>query len=123
MKKVYYNKLIRDKIADKIKNNNEECETRELDDEEFEQELLKKINEEASALSRVRSRVEFLDELADLDMVIDEIKRIQNITSDEILEAKKKNIEKKGGFDKKLFLHWSEDTEYKSNETPQGIKN
>lgn len=123
MKKVYYNKLIRDKIADKIISQKESCETRELGDEEFEQELLKKINEEASSLSRVRSRDEFLDELADLDIVIDEIKRIQNISPEEITLVKQKNIEKKGGFDKKLFLHWSEDKEYKSNETPQGIKN
>ncbi len=123
MKKVYYNKLIRDNILQKIKSNNEDCDVRELGDEEFEQELLKKINEEANGLSRARSRGEFLDELADLDIVIDEIKSIQGITPDEVLEAKKKNLDRKGGFSKKLFLNWSSDSDYKSNETPQGIKN
>ena len=122
MKKVHYNKLIRDNIPEKIKSNNEDCDVRVLGDEEFEQELLKKINEEASALSRARSRDEFLDELADLMVVIDEVKRLQNITSEELGTALQKNLEKKGGFAKKLFLNWSSDTNYKSNETPMGIK-
>ncbi|HYC34207.1 MAG TPA: nucleoside triphosphate pyrophosphohydrolase [Candidatus Paceibacterota bacterium] len=122
MKKVFYNKLIRDKIPDQIRNNQGEFEVRELGDEEFEQELLKKINEEASALSRVRSRQEFLDELADLEIVVDEIKRLQNISPQEIEETKQANLARKGGFERKLFLHWSSDLNYKSNETPQGIK-
>lgn len=121
MKKVYYNKLIRDKIVDKIHNNNEVCEVRELDSDEFEQELLKKITEEASALSRVRSREEFLDELADLIVVIEELKQQQNITEEDVKTAIQKNLNKKGGFSKKMFLHWSEDKDYQSNETPQGI--
>lgn len=121
-KKVYYNKLIRDKIPEKIKSNNEDCDVRELGVEEFEQELLKKINEEASGLSRVRSREEFLDELSDLTVVIEEIKKLQNITKEEVEIALQKNLGKKGGFEKRLFLNWSSDTNYKSNETPQGIK-
>lgn len=122
MKRVYYNKLVRDNIPEKIKNNGENYEVRELGDEEFEQELLKKINEEAGALSRVRSREEFLDELADLHIVIDEVRVMHNITDQEVEATKQKNLEKKGGFNKRLFLHWSDDNEYKSNESVQGIK-
>ncbi|MEZ4199996.1 MAG: hypothetical protein R3B69_00090 [Candidatus Paceibacterota bacterium] len=71
-KKVFYNKLVRDNIKDKIEAKGEACSIRELSiDSEFEQELLKKVAEEASALSRVRTRQGFLDEYADLMIVLD----------------------------------------------------
>lgn len=122
MKKVYYNKLVRDKIVDKIKNLGEAVEVREMPQDEFAQELLKKVNEEASALSRVRSKEEFLDELADLTIVLDALIETYNLSDEEIASSKQKNLERKGGYSKKLFMHYSEDKTYESNETPQGIK-
>jgi predicted house-cleaning noncanonical NTP pyrophosphatase (MazG superfamily) len=123
MSKVYYNKLIRDKIPDKIKKKGEACEVREIsNDEEYEQELLKKISEEASSLSRVRSREEFLDEYTDLIVVLNTIISLQKFSESDVKKALENNLEKKGGFEKRHFLHWSEDSDYKSNETPQGLK-
>jgi predicted house-cleaning noncanonical NTP pyrophosphatase (MazG superfamily) len=124
MGRVYYNKLIRDKIPEKIARNGEECEVRTItDDQEFQQELFKKVAEEASALSCVRSREEFLSEYADLAFVLEELFRVQSISPEELAAAKGKNLEKKGGFEKRLFLNWSSDAGYRSNESPQGIKN
>lgn len=121
--RVYYNKLIRDLIPEKIERNGEECETRELvDDSEFEQELLKKVKEEASALSMARSREEFLSEYADLMVVLDELTRLLEFSEADIRTALTENLERKGGFKKRLFLHWSSDANYKSNETTQGLK-
>jgi predicted house-cleaning noncanonical NTP pyrophosphatase (MazG superfamily) len=72
MNKVFYNKLVRDGIKTKIEKNGETCEVRVLtNDEEFEQELLKKIREEADGLARAKTRQEFLDEYADLMAVLD----------------------------------------------------
>ena len=123
MGRVFYNKLIRDNIPDKIKSLNETCDVRSITDEqEFHQELLKKVAEEASALSTVSTREEFLSEYADLSIVLDELLKQQEISETELQEAIAKNREKKGGFTKKLFLHWSSDESYKSNETPQGMK-
>lgn len=122
MKKVYYNKLVRDNIVDKINKLGEAFEVRELSDDEFQQELLKKVIEEASALARVSTKEDFLDELADLSIVLDTLTKLQNISNTEVEEARQKNFNRKGGFQKKLFMHWSEDKTYKSNETPQGIK-
>lgn len=123
MKRVFYNKLIRDNIKDKIERNNEQCEVREItDDQELKQELMKKIREEANALSMVRSRDEFLSEYADLMVVLDELTRLLEFSEADIKTALIENLERKGGFKKRLFLHWSSDTEYKSNETTQGIK-
>ena len=47
MKKIFHNKLIRDKIPEFIKADNEKYETKVLDDNEFETELRKKLLEEA----------------------------------------------------------------------------
>lgn len=122
--RVYYNKLIRDNIADKIRGKGEECEVRELsDDQEFEQELLKKVAEEAGALSRARSREDLLDELADLMEVLDALKSHTKPTDEELNAAREESAAKKGRFEKRHFLHWSSDQGYKTNKTPQGIQN
>lgn len=92
------------------------------DDQEFEQELLKKVAEEAIGLSHARSRDEFLSEYADLMAVLDALTSLQEISEAEIQVAIKENTKKKGGFKKRFYLHWSEDSDYKSNETPQGLK-
>ena len=123
MDKVFYNKLIRDKIPAKIRSRGEQYKIRRVsDDQEFEQELLKKIVEEATALSQVRTREHLLDELSDLLAVLDELQRHEKISATELLKAKKINIAKKGGFKKRIFLHWSSDMGYRSNETPQGTR-
>lgn len=123
MKKVYYNKLVRDGIKSKIEGKGEACEIRELtDDSEFQQELLKKVAEEAGSLARTRTREEFLDEYADLMVVLDALTAQLEFSPADIKLALETNIEKKGGYKKKYFLHWSDDSGYKSNETPQGLR-
>jgi len=123
MKKVYYNKLVRDQIKTKIEAKGEACSVRVIEDEdELEQELLKKVIEEAGALAKVTNRTEFLSEYADLMVVLDALTAKLEISEAELTVAMKENVTKKGLFKNKHFLEWSEDTDYKSNETPQGIK-
>jgi len=123
MAKVYYNKLVRDGIKSKIEANGEECEVRVLSDEaEFRQELLKKVREEAEGLSMSRSREDFLAEYADLMAVLDALTQSLEITEADIRVALTENVAKKGLFKERHFLHWSSDENYKSNETPQGLK-
>ncbi len=122
MKRVYYNKLIGDAIPDKIRKGGGEYDTRRIeDDAEFGQELLKKVAEEAIGLSRVRSKEALLDEMADLLEVLDTLVEHEGISQEDIRAARAQNKERKGGFAKRLFLHWSSDSGYTSNETPQGI--
>lgn len=122
MSRVYYNKLIRDNIPNKIRNKGEECEARMIeDDAEFEQELLKKVKEEASALSMVRTREDLLDEFADLMEVLDALKEFHNLSPEEMREVRVENQQKKGSFKHRYFLHWSSDDGYRSNETAQGV--
>jgi len=116
MEKIFYNKLIRDNIPDKMEKKGSAFEINTLGNEEFEEELIKKVEEEASGLQNSKSKEDFVAEIADIMDVVDEIKKIKNISNKEIKEKQKKNFEKKGGFDKKIFLVWSEKDDYKSNE-------
>ncbi len=123
MSKIYYNKLIRDLVPEKIKAKGEDCAVRRIeDDAELEQELLKKVIEEASALAHARSREEFLAEYADLMAVLDALTAGLEISEAEIKVAISDNVAKKGLYKERHFLHWSDDSDYQSNETPQGIK-
>ena len=123
MSRVYYNKLIRDKIKDTIEGKGEACEIREIaDDAEFQQELFKKVREEGSALSRVRTRTDFLDEYADLMVVLDSLTALMGFSEADIKVAIEENVKRKGFYNNRHFLHWSDDDGYQSNETPQGIR-
>jgi predicted house-cleaning noncanonical NTP pyrophosphatase (MazG superfamily) len=123
MARVYYNKLVRDNIPDKITKQGEACDVRSItDDAEFVQELQKKVAEEARGLSMVRNREEFLSEYADLMVVLDALTQHFGFSEADIQVAMTENVTKKGLYKHRHFLHWSSDTNYKSNETPQGIQ-
>lgn len=123
MKKVYYNKLVRDFIKTKIEQKGESCDIRIIeDDAEYQQELLKKVVEEAGALAHTRSREDFLAEYADLMVVLDALTSSLEFSPADIETAMAENIERKGMYAQRHFMHWSSDGDYKSNETPQGLK-
>lgn len=122
MGRVYYNKLIRDCVKDTIEGKGSTCEVRAItDNAEFQQELLKKVREEAEGVAKARNREEFLDEYADLMVVLDGLAEVLDISEAEIQVALSENIERKGKYQQRHFLNWSSDDSYKSNETPQGI--
>lgn len=116
MKKIYYNKLVRDRIPEKIAGKGSECKVKKLSEKAFERELLKKVGEEASGIMSAKTKRELASELADVIDVIEEIKRVKKISEGEIKSAQKQAYEVKGGFKKKLFLVWSSDDGYQTNE-------
>jgi len=116
MKKIYYNKLIRDKIPGKIEKKGGNYKVKKLKNKNFELELIKKVGEEASGLLNSQTKEELISELADVLDVIEEIKKFKKIKNKQIKSAQKLNFKIKGGFKKRLFLFWSSDTDYKSNE-------
>jgi predicted house-cleaning noncanonical NTP pyrophosphatase (MazG superfamily) len=116
MKKIYYNKLIRDKIPEKMKRAGAAFEIRKLGKKEFEKELLKKVEEEASGLVAAKNNQEIIEELADVLDAVEEVRRIKKIKPSCVKKAQKENVIKKGGFRERIFLVWSEDTGYKTNE-------
>lgn len=116
MHKIFYKKLIRDNIPEKIEARGAAYQTRKLSAAEFKVELLKKVGEEASSLPALTKRSEILEELADVAEVIAEIQRLFDITDAELRQKRKEHMISKGGFSKKIFLEWSGDDGYVTNE-------
>jgi predicted house-cleaning noncanonical NTP pyrophosphatase (MazG superfamily) len=108
MKKYY--KLIRDKIPEIIEADNEKPRVRTLKQEEFKQELLKKLIEEAQEVFEAGSKEkeELQKEIGDVLEVIDYLIKEFGLSREEIETVKQKRKEKRGGFDKKLFLEYTE---------------
>ena len=102
MEKVF-NKLVRDKIPEIIKNNNEEPITRILNDEEYKIELEKKLLEEYNEVLNATGG-DYLEELADMLEVIDALATTQNKTLKDIILIKEEKAKKRGGFKNKIFL-------------------
>ena len=119
--RVYYNKLVWDNVPDLIREKGKECEVRTLDNDEFEIELLKKVEEEASALPETTSRQELIDELTDVVTCIEYIKHIKGITELELADALERHARRKGRFENKTYLVWSSDSSYKTNEKAKTV--
>ena len=95
-----FNKLVRDKIPEKIESNNETCETRILNDKEYLNELNKKIQEELKEYLESGE----IEELADLEEVLRAILKVKNCTYQEFEQVRLNKVDKRGAFDKKIFL-------------------
>jgi len=99
-----YNKLVRDKIPEIIKNNGEEPITRILDNDEYKKELEKKLFEEYQEVVATTTSEDRIEELADVLELIRTLAHLENKTLDDVLKiADDKNI-KRGAFKKQIFL-------------------
>ena len=103
-----HNKLVRDNIPDKIRNNGEYARTkRKLTDEEYKKEIDKKLYEELKEVMNAKTKEELTEELADLFEVIIAKAKIYDITIDDIEKVRIRKKEKLGCFDKKVFLRYT----------------
>ena len=108
MKKTH-NKLIRDKIPEIIEETGVNYKVRTLDNEEYKKELLKKIVEEAKEVLETDGKKEELNkELGDVLEVIDHLTSAFGLDKEEIEKVKQERKGSRGGFDKKLFLEYTE---------------
>lgn len=112
MKIKEHNKLVRDKIPEKIEKNGEYANTRILSSNEYEILLFEKLIEEAEEVISAKNQNELIEELGDLLEVVNQIVKYKNIDPKKI---EKKRLEKKkklGGFEKKVYLIETFDQEY-----------
>ena len=98
-----YNKLVRDKIPEIIRNNGEEPITRVLSDDEYKIELEKKLKEELNE-TLSSSGSERIEELADMLEVMICIAKLEGKTLDDIIFECDKKREKRGSFNEKIYL-------------------
>ena len=97
---VIYNKPIRDKIPEIIKESGKNCNVKKLDDSEFLVQLEKKLVEELTEYQESKN----VEELADMLEVIYRISQLKGITSDTLDSIKNEKAKKRGKFDDNLFL-------------------
>lgn len=73
-----------------------------LDNQEYEQELIKKLDEEVAEFKQDKN----IKELADILEVIDYLAQSLDSDFDEVCKIKAQKAKDKGGFDKKIFLKY-----------------
>ena len=95
-----YNKLVRDLITDIIEESGSECRTRILSDEEYLRMLDLKLDEELSEYHKDQN----IEELADLLELIQSATIARGYTLDELESVRAEKAQKRGGFEKKIFL-------------------
>jgi predicted house-cleaning noncanonical NTP pyrophosphatase (MazG superfamily) len=95
-----YNKAIRDKIPEIIQKDGHTCNTKTLSDEQFLIEIEKKLSEEVTEFQNDKNP----EELADILEVIYRIAELRGISKDELEVIRTEKAEKRGSFQKNLFL-------------------
>ena len=99
-----YNKLVRDKITEIIEADGRVAKYKILDDNEYRQELNKKLQEEVKEYLEDNN----VEELADIVEVIYGILNSMNVSIQEFEKVRTNKQEKKGAFEKKIYLEKAE---------------
>jgi predicted house-cleaning noncanonical NTP pyrophosphatase (MazG superfamily) len=107
MTKIFHRKLVRDKIPEIIKSSGDTCLAITLDNSKFELELKKKLIEESVEVME-SSKEELTGELADVLEIIYSLIDLNKIKIEDVESQRKSKKEKRGGFDKRIFLEWSD---------------
>lgn len=106
MRRFLMNKLVRDKVVSIMEEQGKKATSRILNDEEFIKELKIKLKEELAELDEVEfgDRENFINELADIQLLVDYLLKVNKISKEELDKFQKEKLEKVGGFEKKIFV-------------------
>lgn len=99
-----FNKLIRDKLKDDYEKMHQTAVYKKLTDDEYKKALKEKLLEETEELIRAVSVEDVAKELADIEQVLEDLRSTYSIAPGVIKEQKQAKYDKKGGFEKRLFV-------------------
>jgi predicted house-cleaning noncanonical NTP pyrophosphatase (MazG superfamily) len=102
-----YNKLVRDRIPEIIRQSGNQCEVVTMSEAELRQALREKLLEEAGEVAAASSE-NLVSELADLQEVIDSLLTVYAIDRETVLSEQKRKRVERGGFDQRLRLLWTQ---------------
>lgn len=102
MRTFKFEKLVRDKIKDRIEEGGGKVKSRLLSKKEYVLELKRKLLEEAKEF--VESEEGSAEELADVQEIVDCLLRELGIGREELEKKKKQKIEKRGGFNRRIYI-------------------
>lgn len=100
MKKITYNKLVRDKIPQIIEQAGKTCVCETLTDEQYIQKLNEKLLEEVQEYLESGT----VEELADIGEVMYAILAFKNVSIEEFRRVRLDKLNARGGFMDKIFL-------------------
>ena len=100
MKKLQYNKLVRDKIPEIIGASGKTCRTEFLSDDEYLKMLDAKLGEELAEYHKDQN----IEELADLIEVIYAAAKARGYALEELEQVRAEKAAERGGFEKKILL-------------------
>jgi len=103
-KTIKYNKLIRDRIPEIIKEAGWKPTVKTLNKKEFLSALKKKAIEEANELDRAKNKKDIINEMSDIQELLDVLAEEIKATRTEIKKFQNTKRKKRGGFKKRLFL-------------------
>ncbi|MCR4616655.1 MAG: nucleoside triphosphate pyrophosphohydrolase [Lachnospiraceae bacterium] len=95
-----YNKLVRDKIPEIIERDGKTCKTSILSEEDYIAALEQKLNEEVAEYQADKN----LEEMADVLEVLWALCIAKGYTLEELENLRAQKADKRGGFEKKIFL-------------------
>lgn len=95
-----YNKLVRDRIPEIIKNSGKQCVCATLSDDDYITLLDAKLNEELEEYQESKT----MEELADLLEVIRAVAKARGSSIDEVEAIRRDKAAKRGGFGQKILL-------------------
>lgn len=95
-----YKKLVRDKIPEKIEANNQVGEFYIFPENDFENELILKMQEEIGEYLTTKNP----EELADILELLMELAKIRDLPFSEIETIRQDRLKESGGYGKRIFL-------------------
>lgn len=98
-----YNKLVRDKIPEIIKEKGEEPITRELNLNEYKIALETKLKEECQEVITANGE-ERIEEIADALEVLKALAKLEGATLEDVVTVADRKNTKRGAFEKRIFL-------------------
>ena len=114
MIRFYLQKLVRDKVVKKCLDDPEflHTEYRTLDKQAFRRELLRKVHEEVDEIPLDdNQRDESLKELADLQEVVDALRRDFGFSIEQVQEEMARKKQDNGGFDNRHYIEYNDFTD------------
>ncbi|WP_249872461.1 nucleoside triphosphate pyrophosphohydrolase [Oceanobacillus saliphilus] len=105
-----YHKLVRDRIPEIIEKSGKDCKTETLNQDRYILELKKKLLEEVEEYQQVATKENALEELADLlEIIYMLVKDVHGSSMKELEKIRSEKAEKRGSYEKKVFLIEVED--------------
>ena len=105
----FYNKLVRDNIIDIILKDNGSPKFEVLGDNDFRLALKEKLLEESKELKEANTKEEIINELSDILEIVHAMAGNYNLSHDDLEKNRVEKKERRGGFDKKIFLEYSDE--------------